>query len=182
MFKRYEAQDVIVNAIFDNNFAYNPKDKNGGQIQADHARLDNYVKEEMLETPCCACRSPLTRSRSAGRTNLLPSLSLRSLVTETSFGARAKRNSKERMGGEAAPSSSTQHQHQHQHQQQSPTVAKGDGGGDDIESGPSSTVYEVMSATQQTSPSQESAGSKAVDRPLVLPRGRSGGSGAELAV
>lgn len=58
MFKRYDVRDVIVNAVFDNNFAYNPKDKSGKQLQADHSKLDNIIKENQARAQgglVCVC-------------------------------------------------------------------------------------------------------------------------------
>jgi len=69
MFKRYDVRDVIVNAVFDNNFAYNPKDKSGKQLQADHSKLDNIIKENQIEEPSGPASNSPWRLRAGGRAN-----------------------------------------------------------------------------------------------------------------
>lgn len=71
MFKRYDVRDVIVNAVFDNNFLYSPKDKTGQQLQADHSKLDAISKEEIF-SPAGGTSVSSSRGRSGGRVNFLP--------------------------------------------------------------------------------------------------------------
>ena len=73
MFKRYDVSDVIINAVFDNNFAYNPKDETRQQLQADHARLDNYIEEEKSGPDLQQTRSSSRQRRdSNARVNFRP--------------------------------------------------------------------------------------------------------------